>query len=357
LKLFKGGIYTNSFIELGSGLELQKEFIYIEVASGQGIYTWNDYNENDIKELNEFEIAIYTDQANYIKVFTPNNSYIKIYNFQFNQNINIDPRKFLNTNKITGRFFKYFYNQIAVNSQKKTNSLDFQTLINPLVNADNPIIQQMSNNLRNSLFFNRSSSKYSIEYVTQLFANKNLLINGTDFRATKKEQIKVRWNLNKILMLKSEYNQGIKINTSTYALNRNYNISELETIHKLSIQPNTLFRLSIDGRYVEKKNTVELGNENSYISDIGIELRRSKRGKALVNADFHVVKIDYQGESNSAIGFEMLEGLQDGNNVTWKISFQKNMSNNVQLSINYNGRKSELNSAIHSGGMQLRAFF
>tara|TARA_B100001287_G_scaffold39863_1_gene29007 strand:- start:11564 stop:15007 length:3444 start_codon:yes stop_codon:yes gene_type:complete len=357
LKLLEGGIYTNSFTELGSGLELEKEFIYLEVASGQGTYTWNDYNNNEVKELNEFELAIFTDQANYIKVFTPNNNYIKIYNFQFNQNINFDLKRIFNQKKLVGKLLKYFYNQTAISTQKKTNSLDFKVLINPLVDTDNPVIQQMSNNLRNSLFFNRSSSKYSIEYVTQLFANKNLLVNGTDFRATKKEQIKLRWNLNKILMLQSEYNQGLKNNNSTYAINRNYNIVETETISKISIQPNTLFRLSINGRYTEKKNAIELGNETSYISDFGLEIRKSTSEKALFNLNLHIVKIDYKGESNSAIGFEMLEGLQDGKNITWKLSFQKNMSNNVQLSINYNGRKSEIYKTIHTGGMQLRAFF
>ena len=357
LKLFNGGLYTSSFLELGSGLELQKEFIYLEVASGQGVYTWNDYNEDEVKDLNEFEIAVFSDQANFIKVFTPNNNYVKIYSFQYNQNINIDPKRIFNKNSLIGKALKLFYNQTAISTQKKTDSLDFQALINPLVDADNTIIQQMSNNLRNSLFFNRSSPKYSIEYVTQLFTNKNLLINGTDFRATKKEQIKVRWNINKTLMINSQVGSGFKKNFSTYALNRNFNISEKETKNQFSYQPNTLFRISINGRYTEKINSIEMGNENASISDFGIELRRSKRDKALINGDFHIVNINYSGESNSSVGFEMLEGLQKGTNLTWKLSFQKNMSNNVQLSITYNGRKSENTNSIHTGGMQLRAFF
>ena len=94
-----------------------------------------------------------------------------------------------------------------------------------------------------------------------------------------------------------------------------------------------------------------------FINDIGIELRRSKRDKGLLNGELHLVNINYNGESSSTIGFEMLEGLQLGKNITWKLGFQKNMSNNIQISINYNGRKSQENRAIHTGSMQMRAFF
>ena len=357
LKLLKGGINTNSFLEIGSGLELQKEFIYIEVPAGQGVYTWNDYNDNGIKELNEFEIAAFSDQATYIRVFTPNNNYVKIYSFQYNQNLNIDFKRIIKGKTMAEKFFNKFYNQTALNTHKKTNDLDLQTLLNPLVNADNPIIQQMSNSLRNSLFFNRSSSKYSIELVTQLFANKNLLINGTDFRSNNKDQIKFRWNLNKSYMVNSQLSKEVKKNSSTYMTNRNYNIENKEIKNRISFQPNTLFRIALNGRYSEKRNSIEYGNEKAFINDIGIELRRSKRDKGLLNGELHFVNINYNGESSSTIGFEMLEGLQIGKNITWKLSFQKNMSNNIQISINYNGRKSEENRAIHTGSMQMRAFF
>ena len=357
LKLLKGGINTNSFLEIGSGLELQKEFIYIEVPAGQGVYTWNDYNDNGIKELNEFEIAVFSDQATYIRVFTPNNNYVKIYSFQYNQNLNIDFKRIIDGKTMVEKFLNKFYNQTAVNTHKKTNDLDLQTLLNPLVNADNPIIQQMSNSLRNSLFFNRSSSKYSVELVTQLFANKNLLINGTDFISTNKDQIKFRWNMNKSFMLNSQITKEIKKNSSTYMTNRNYDIENMEINNRISFQPNTLFRIAINGRYSEKRNSIEYGNEKAFINDIGIELRRSKRDKGLLNGELHLVNINYNGESSSTIGFEMLEGLQLGKNITWKLGFQKNMSNNIQISFNYNGRKSEENRAIHTGSMQMRAFF
>ena len=357
LKLLNGGINTNSFLEIGSGLELQKEFIYIEVPAGQGVYTWNDYNDNGIKELNEFEIAAFSDQATYIRVFTPNNNYIKIYSFQYNQNLNIDFKRIIDGKTTVEKFLNKFYNQTAVNTHKKTNDLDLQTLLNPLVNADNPIIQQMSNSLRNSLFFNRSSSKYSVELVTQLFANKNLLINGTDFISTNKDQIKFRWNINKSFMLNSQLTKEIKKNSSTYMTNRNYDIENKEINNRISFQPNTLFRVALNGRYSEKRNSIEYGNEKAFINDIGIELRRSKRDKGLLNGELHLVNINYNGESSSTIGFEMLEGLQLGKNITWKLGFQKNMSNNIQISINYNGRKSEENKAIHTGSMQMRAFF
>ena len=357
LKLLKGGINTNSFLEIGSGLELQKEFIYIEVPAGQGVYTWNDYNDNGIKELNEFEIAAFSDQATYIRVFTPNNNYVKIYSFQYNQNLNIDFKRIIDGKTMVEKFLNKFYNQTAVNTHKKTNDLDLQTLLNPLVNADNPIIQQMSNSLRNSLFFNRSSSKYSVELATQLFANKNLLINGTDFISTNKDQIKFRWNMNKSFMLNSQLTKEIKKNSSTYMTNRNYDIENMEINNRISFQPNTLFRVALNGRYSEKRNSIEYGNEKAFINDIGLELRRSKRDKGLLNGELHLVNINYNGESSSTIGFEMLEGLQLGKNITWKLGFQKNMSNNIQISINYNGRKSEENRAIHTGSMQMRAFF
>ena len=79
--------------------------------------------------------------------------------------------------------------------------------------------------------------------------------------------------------------------------------------------------------------------------------------KGSLQGKFNVVQIKYNGLPNSALGFEMLEGLKSGLNYTWNLSYQRSISKNLQLSIQYNGRKSEENSMIHAGGMEVRAFF
>jgi hypothetical protein len=53
----------------------------------------------------------------------------------------------------------------------------------------------------------------------------------------------------------------------------------------------------------------------------------------------------------------MLDGLKPGTNWTWNLSFQKIVGKNLQLSLNYSGRLMQGLPAIHTGGMELRAFF
>jgi hypothetical protein len=57
------------------------------------------------------------------------------------------------------------------------------------------------------------------------------------------------------------------------------------------------------------------------------------------------------------LGNELLGGLKPGTNMTWSLSVQRNLSNNLQVDITYNGRRSDDVPIIHVGGAQVRAFF
>ena len=126
----------------------------------------------------------------------------------------------------------------------------------------------------------------------------------------------------------------------------------------LSYQPSTNFRFTLDARAVQKENVLTGGGgETCQIIDFGSTFKYNQTDKGSFQGEFKVLKIDYDGNVNSAIGFEMLEALRPGLNYTWSIGYQKTVSKNLQITFQYLGRKSENTRIIHTGGMEVRAFF
>ena len=65
----------------------------------------------------------------------------------------------------------------------------------------------------------------------------------------------------------------------------------------------------------------------------------------------------FVGDDLSPVAYQMLEGLQPGKNLTWRLLIQKNLTQFLDINLNYQGRKSETSNAIHTGSIQLRAYF
>ena len=79
--------------------------------------------------------------------------------------------------------------------------------------------------------------------------------------------------------------------------------------------------------------------------------------KGSLNANFNFIYYKYASSGNSAIDYEMLQGLQPGMNFTWGVNFQRQLANGLQINLSYNGRKSEASPVIHTASVEVRAYF
>jgi hypothetical protein len=113
----------------------------------------------------------------------------------------------------------------------------------------------------------------------------------------------------------------------------------------------------LNGRYEDKQNREDFGGEVAVVRDLGLQFKFNQAEKGSLQGEVKAINITYNGTENNAIAFEMLESLRPGTNFTWNLGYQRNLSENLQISIQYNGRKSEDNNAIHAGGVEVRAFF
>jgi len=357
-RFFKNTVTTSTFYEIGSGLERRQEFIYILDPTGQGPFTWIDYNENGIKELNEFESARPEDGERYLRVFTPTDDYERAYSNQFSQSINLNPAGIWMKEEGFKKVLARFSNQTAFRIQRKTRREDDVDRFNPFADpAGNESLISQSSSIRNTFFFNRTSSKFGVDYTYSDQTSKSPLTSGFEERENNAHIFRVRYNFTAQYGAIIEQETGTRLSASDFLEGRNYSIDYLAIKPTISYQPSTEFRASLSGEYTFKENAQNLGGEEAEIVDFGTDLRLSKMEKGTYFAQINYITIEYIGAANNSLSYEMLEGLQNGQNITWAAGIQRNLGNNLQLSLTYNGRKSEDSRSVHTGNIQVRAFF
>jgi hypothetical protein len=89
-----------------------------------------------------------------------------------------------------------------------------------------------------------------------------------------------------------------------------------------------------------------------------IKVTSLKQGNA--TASFSFVNIAYKDtkEKNTQVEFAMLQGLQNGRNYIWNLTYARKISENIELIMSYDGRKTGQNpKLIHTGSAQIRAVF
>jgi hypothetical protein len=358
LKLFKGAISFNTYYEVGSGLEQKQSFSYLKVPSGEGVYTWIDYNGDGIEQLNEFELAAYKDQANYIRVFTASNEYTKIYTNQFRESFSLVPAAVWSNKTGILKFLTRFQNQTVFRIEHKTSTEDLNIAYNPFIperNIPDTALISMNSSFRNTLYFNKTNPVYGMDISLQSNRNKAYLVNGFETRSVVQGDANLRWNFYDSFTMRMKASQGIKSNKSEFFSSKDYDIDYYELKPELSYQPGPVLRMSLHFRY--RDNLDKNSDVRSIIRDLGAEVnyRIVNKGTLLVQASY--IDISFTGDENSSLGFVMLEGLQTGKNGTWNVSYQQDISNHLQLSLIYDGRKSPEIPIVHVGSLQLRAYF
>jgi hypothetical protein len=354
----KNGIVTSTYYEISTGQELKKEYSYFEVVPGQGSYVWNDYNKNGIKELNEFEVAVFSSEANFVKIVLPSTEYITTKGTQFTEVINVFPSAFIKDKNNKKHFFSHLDNQFTLQLNKNTSSDNLQEALNPFDQkiADSSLISTNSG-IRNTLFFNRAYSAYGLDWTLLKNATKSLLVNGFEYRTLQSHILNLRWNLTSQFLLTTKIERGEKSNNSDFFSSRSYSIPYNRVEPKLSYQPDAVMRFSLSYEYYQKENKYGDGNEHSLSNRLNAEARYSSIRSGIFSVKLSWIELTYNAIENTSISYEMLEGLNAGKNFTWNASIQKNLGNSMQLSLNYEGRKSETVKTVHTGGMQFRAFF
>ncbi|AUC16475.1 hypothetical protein BTO06_15540 [Tenacibaculum sp. SZ-18] len=353
-RFFKNGLTIGTVYETSSGNIARQDFIYVKTEPGQGFYTWIDYNNDGIQQFEEFEIAQFQDQAEYLRVPLPNLTFLPTQRASWKQSITLNP-KLWKSKKGVRKWLSYFYNQtyFLINNEQRRVGDSFN--LNPFdLNEDQLVGLQF--NFRNSIYFNRNLQNYSWIYTFGKSRNKQQFTIGNQENNTITHQIDFKHKVGKFWLFEATSSLSEnKLSTENFA-NRNYNLRNKELNPKLTYLYNKDHRLSAFYHFKNKENTVA-GLENLSQQKLGIEYYYINEKRNQISANFNMFLNNFRGDTNSPVGYQMLEGLQVGRNFTWSALITQKLNSFLNLNLNYFGRKSEASKTIHTGMVQLKAIF
>ena len=353
--IFNQLIQWNTIFETNSGTLPQQDFTYVEVEVGQGTYTWIDYNTNGIQELEEFEIAQFQDQGKYIRVLLPNRVFIKTHQNRLSQTVTINPAQWSISENKTQKFWSHFYNQTSylIDRKMKRGSNSFN--LNPFENnKEDQLGLQL--NFRNIFFYNRGKQHYTTSYTFLDNTTRNILTIGFIENSLKSHQINFNhkiaenWLIN--LLSAFENNESISENFAS----KNYNFDETKFNPKLSYLFNENSSFDVFYQYANKQNAIG-ALESLKQQKYGASFALASSQKSAINGEFNYFSNVYDGNANTPVAYQILEGLQPGKNFTWSLLAQKKLTDFLDLNLSYFGRKTETSKTIHSGSIQLKAYF
>jgi len=358
LNAFKGVLRSTTNYELSSGQEPRVEFNYLEIQAGEGVYQWRDFNSDGVQQINEFVVAPFQDSANYIRVSVFTDQFIRTDRVLLNQSVRLDPRTIWYNKKGIRKFMSRFSTQSTFRITRQTKEGDGVRPWDPFQFAipDSSLVSVQSS-IRNTLFFNRANPKHDLQ-LGQI-ENRRRIVSTIGFESRNNAEyfLRGRWNIIRSLSLEGQVSQGTEDSDSEFFDNQDYQLEHFELEPKITYLPSASFRSVLSYTHRQSENVAPDATEQARIHDFNLELTYNQSSATSLQVQTSFVSIDYTGTRNSPVEFAMLEGLQPGRNYLWSVLFNRRLSKNVRLSLNYEGRKTGSANVVHVGRAQVAATF
>ena len=345
---------------INSGQEPKLEYVFSEIKNNRGDYVYIGVDSGGVKNYNDFRYDPTNPLASYIRIALPNNEFTLTNNISLNEYVYIDTKRIWELDTMPLNTLKKILSKISLSAALKLNNKDANTggkgyNLLSFSTQDTSLISYLS--LQNyGFFFNRGSSDYDVSIIQRKDKTKINLINGIEDRSLEESEIRLRATMFKNSDLILTAANGDKSFSNKILTSRNFDITYWRMQPQIEIRPNTKMRYSLAYKRERRLQRI-LNREEANIQTFELVFNRRQASTSAIDVSFSFVSIDYTGVQNGSIEYDILDGLKNGSNLLWNASYTHRFSNNIDLNLNYEGRKTSTSPAVHVMRAQLKATF
>lgn len=362
-KTLNNAINTDARIDIFSELSSSTEKVFILTQPGYGSYRYlGDLNGNNLQDPSEFEVARYTDQANYVLISRPTELLFPTTTNNLAFRFKISPSYFSLSNGVD--FLKYLSSETSFKIERKslsdaslTDYFDWDTIFND------------TSTLSANIFIQEDL------YLFETDVTKQLRFRFIERKGLNQYDLGIENNYHRTLALrglyaitrefKTETNFDFSndiVSSSSSSLAKSINTNKFKTIVELTYTPFFSPLSSVSNlQYIT-------GKDNSELSTIVVMYSISERILYSITSDIRIGillgidKLDIpSGISYFEVPYSLTEGRDDGLTTRWDLTIDYNIGSGLTASATYSGRHitptAITASTIHSGRAEIRATF
>jgi hypothetical protein len=359
MSIVRKSISTTTNYIVNSGQEPKLEFVYQKVENLRGDYVYVGSDTAKIKNINDFRYDPSNPLASYVKFILPNNEFSTTNNIALNHALRIEPSRYwandttkrTQIQKIINMLTNTTLARISNKSASGSNEFNYFNF-----NAADSSLVSYTKSIVATTMFNRGNPKYDLSYIYKNNGNKNNQINGFETRLLKENEWKVRASIIKNTDFFISYVDGFKTFENKLFLERNFLINVKRYNAELSYRPSTKMRVNAKYANILNSQSINL-REQAKKNEYTITFNWRSSNTSALDLSFSFIDVEYLGDKNSLIQYDILESLQPGSNYLWSINYTRRISKFIDLVFSYDGRKTGASEIINVGRMQAKASF
>jgi hypothetical protein len=352
-KILNGDLFYE--VSTQKSARLQKVFVRVEQGTGNFRYL-GDLNNNGIADENEFEPAVY--DGDYIQITVPTDELFPVIDLRTSTRWKVKYGEIFEKKSFISVILNPLSTETFWRIEENSKEEDFKKIY--LLNFS--YFQNEKTTIRGSNYFQQDfflwENQQDLSFRIRFAQTKSLnqFSGGVERTFQRERSLRIRFKMiaevsNQTDLVNETDNVGAPVSSNRKRrIDNNYVSSDFSYRPEKNIEVG--FRIKVgksEDTYPEKPSIIDL---NSQLIRFNLSFLGTGRLRIEVERNELI-----SNSANNIIPFELTGGNQLGKNYYWRLNFDYRLSQNLQATVNYDGRIQGGGKAIHTARAEVRAYF
>jgi hypothetical protein len=352
---------TDFYYEFSNQRSARMERIFIRVTKGSGNYKYiGDVNGNGIVDENDFELTRF--DGDYIVVYLPGDQLYPVADIKASIRLKLQPARLIPVASTwLSKALRSISTETYVRVDERSEDPDTKQIY--LLNFSHFLNDQTtlagSQQITQDVFLFENSSDLSFRFRYSERHGLTQFVSAIERSFQEEQSIRIRSQLVPEISNQTDFINKKDRLTASSPTSEERDLVSNALLSDFSYRPTMTWEAGFNFGITEVINYFGGKNATANSNEEGIRIVQSFPGVGQLRAELHreEVTLSNIADLNAVLPYEFTAGKAVGQSYLWQLTFDYRITANLQLSMNYNGRKEGGGLPVHLAKMEARAFF